>query len=61
MVLLLLLLLLLLLNMRSMTQTGGYLIFVHRQNNERKIVTPYSTDEESGKVGTAFWDSEKIF
>lgn len=38
----------LLFNMRYMTQTGGYLIFVHKQTKERQILTPYSTEEETG-------------
>jgi len=41
--------------MRFMTKTGGYLIFVHKQNNERQIVTPYSTEEETGNSPVGQW------
>jgi hypothetical protein len=45
----------LLFNMRFMPQTGGYFIFVHKQNNERQVVTPYSTEEETGNSPLGQW------
>jgi hypothetical protein len=34
--------------MRFMTQTAGYLIFVHKQSNKRQIVMSHSIEEETG-------------
>jgi len=47
---------LLLFKMRFITQTGGYSIFVHKQNNERQIVTSYSTEEETGNSPLGQWE-----